>query len=86
MQTPSIGRIVIYTDNAGTRHAAIIARDPGTDDTQIELVAFAFAGCAAYPIYACQGDERGQWQWPVYVKPPQPAPPYVPPVQGVGAP
>lgn len=68
-QTPSIGRIVIYTDSQDKRHAAIISEDPEPGSRSVMLVAFALHGSTAHPIYAEQGEGRGKWQWPQYVPP-----------------
>lgn len=62
-QVPTIGRIVIYRDNQGKRHAAIICADP-EGDGPVDLIVFGFHGTSAFPVFAKQGDAKGEWQWP----------------------
>lgn len=67
MQQPSIGRIVVYTDNGGTRYAAIISRDPQPQDApdgRVLLYVFGNVLSGDHLLSVTQGEGKGHWSWP----------------------
>lgn len=65
----SICRMVVYTDNQGHQHAAVVSRPPHPDREDVNLVMFDWQGTGATGVLARHGTGKGEWQWPQQVPP-----------------
>ena len=67
MKHPSLTQSVIFVDGDGREHAAIVSRDADSDTMDRDLIVFALAGQAAFPMSAVEYSPEGApgtWNWP----------------------